>query len=65
MRELNAVRRDRLSSVAQRRSGSSQQALALPALSISGGRVLLALALAVCSMAGLIWMFVRYWLFAP
>jgi hypothetical protein len=65
MRELNEVRSDRLSSVRLRGRGSSQQAVALPALSVSGGRVLLALAFAVCSMAALIWMFVRYWLFAP
>lgn len=65
MRELDEVRSDLSSRAGQQRLSSSQQALALPALSVSGSRVLLALAFAVCSMAALIWMFVRYWLFAP
>ena len=65
MREMEEVRSDLLLRVGQRSPSSSQQSLVLPALNVSGGRVLLALAFAVCSMAALIWMFVRYWLFAP
>jgi len=44
---------------------SRQKAAAVRDLSISGGRVLLALAMAVCSMGPLMRAFVRYWLFAP
>jgi hypothetical protein len=65
MREMDEVRSDLSSSVGQRRLGSNQQSLALPELSVSGSRVLLALAVAVFSMGALMWMFVRYWLFAP
>ena len=61
---MDEVRNDLSSSVGHRPLGSNQQSLALPELSVSGGRVLLALAFAVCSMGALMWMFVRYWLFA-
>jgi hypothetical protein len=62
--EMDEVRRDLLSSVGQRRLDSRRQSPALPELTVSGGRVLLALAVAVCSMGALMWLFVRYWLFA-
>lgn len=47
------------------RFNSGREVAAVRELSISGDRVLVALALAVCSMGPLLWTFVRYWLFAP
>jgi hypothetical protein len=54
-----------LSDVRQPNLISSQRSTAVHELNISGDRVLLGLAITVCSMGALLWAFVRYWLFAP
>lgn len=64
-RDMNEVPSVLSSSVGQRKLDSNQQSLALSELRLSGGRVLLALVVAVGSIGALMWMVVRYWLFAP
>jgi len=36
-----------------------------PELNISGGQILMALAAGICLTGPLVWVLVKYWLFAP
>lgn len=52
-------------SAEQHIAGDVGKGVATNEMSISGNKVLLALAIAFLLTNGLIWAFVRYWLFAP
>jgi hypothetical protein len=62
---MDRMRSDSSSSASRRGLSSDQQSFPLPELRISGGRLLLALAVTACPVGALVWMLVRYWLFAP
>ena len=62
---MNELRSDSPLSAGQRTLESGQESLALQELSVSGSRLLLALGFIACSIGALMWLFVRYWLFAP